>query len=313
MSDKATILEINSYEQHTKNEVIAFSKPYFNGIFVMSCEYASLLKRPPYYGDTMTMRAWDFLKIPMGAMGTLPLHTWQNGYKYVYNYTSKTFDVYDDSGNNIDHRDNVLTIGDMHIDFTIYRSHEFIIYYDVTGENSDFFLIGKTVKKKYGDSPTYNYGSFKDYLYSDIKYPETEYVDRISACDIDDYVRINIAPDRKSYKLVPKPLGVDITKYNVTHSPKVYNSSYELTDVKFIKPEYKATFIKYSLLFALMSRCVYPSLYGLERADETHNNRPVYEPWLIWGVFKFLFLHREEASSDSYEIEVFDLSPNWAY
>jgi len=37
------------------------------------------------------------------------------------------------------------------------------------------------------------------------------------------------------------------------------------------------------------------------------------EPWLIWGVFKFLFLHREEVDDDEYEIDVFDLSPNWSY
>ena len=31
----ATLLEFDSYEQHTNNDVIAFSKPFFNGIFVM--------------------------------------------------------------------------------------------------------------------------------------------------------------------------------------------------------------------------------------------------------------------------------------
>ena len=30
----ATLLEFDSYEQHTNNDVIAFSKPFFNGIFV---------------------------------------------------------------------------------------------------------------------------------------------------------------------------------------------------------------------------------------------------------------------------------------
>ena len=47
------------------------------------------------------------------------------------------------------------------------------------------------------------------------------------------------------------------------------------------------------------------------RPDESQVNRPVYEPWLIWGFFQFL-ANRTIDLDDFYPIPVFDLSPWWA-
>ena len=55
---------------------------------------------------------------------------------------------------------------------------------------------------------------------------------------------------------------------------------------------------------------MYPELQGMVRPQSSNNNRPVYEPWLIWGVFKFIWLHRIE-NDDDMEIDVFDLSPTY--
>ena len=64
---------------------------------------------------------------------------------------------------------------------------------------------------------------------------------------------------------------------------------------------------KYSKFYIL-----FPKYQKIVRPGESNNNRPVYEPWLIWGVLKFLWLHRSE-EEDDYGIPVFDLSPNWSY
>ena len=68
--------------------------------------------------------------------------------------------------------------------------------------------------------------------------------------------------------------------------------------------------IKKYMLYFNLSVSMYPELQGMVRPQSSNNNRPVYEPWLIWGVFKFIWLHRIE-NDDDMEIDVFDLSPTY--
>ena len=65
------------------------------------------------------------------------------------------------------------------------------------------------------------------------------------------------------------------------------------------------------MLCSEISVSVVPKYQKIVRSGEYNNNRPIYEPWLIWGVLKFLWIHRSE-EDDDYEIPVFDLSPNWS-
>ena len=69
-----------------------------------------------------------------------------------------------------------------------------------------------------------------------------------------------------------------------------------------------------------MGLTMFPMLEPILRANETQNNRPVYEPWLIWGVYKFLGNHEYGGpgypwdDEDTPDIDVLnDLSPNWSY
>lgn len=62
-------------------------------------------------------------------------------------------------------------------------------------------------------------------------------------------------------------------------------------------------------LFPDMPITLYPKYMPVERAGETHNNRPVYEPWLIWP-FGFVVTYWTY-DDDEEMIPVFDLSPRW--
>lgn len=315
-----TLLEFDSYEQHTNNDVIAFSKPYFNNIFIMDLGYVTSGRSPIYYGDTMTMRGWNTLKIPFGAIkDSEEVLTHHDGWKYIYNYHKKTFDAIDDLGNTYIHRDNIQTIGDLHIDFTIQMSHDFeIIVGTSDGTDFEFYRLAKHRKPTFGPSPVMNsntsydelYGynddpSFSNYLATDKRIAEIE----------DGYLGGELPVIRK-IDVLEKPTSVghfEISDKSITQETKVYDDSFKVFDLNFVKPRYRAQALKWSFLLPLMTRCIYPELYGVERVGETHNNRPVYEPWLIWGVFKFLFLHRETVDDDTPPIEIFDLSPNWSY
>ena len=318
----ATLLEFDSYEQHTNNDVIAFSKPFFNGIFVMDSGLVSSGISPIYYGDKMTMRGWDFLKMPLGTIkDSEEVLTHQDGWRYIYNHKKRTFDAIDNLGNTYIHRDNIQTIGDLHIDFTIQMSHDFeVIIGSLDASDFDFYRLGKRRDITFGPSPVvvgqkgydnlYDYNdvpSFSNHLTTD---------KRIDEVDDDNYAGIGIIPTTRSVDVLESTISVGHREFgnDATQETKVYDDSFKVFDLNFIKPEYRAQALKWNFLLPMMSRCIYPELYGVEGFGETHNNRPVYEPWLIWGVFKFLFLHRDDAGDDGRPpIEIFDLCPNWSY
>ena len=317
----ATLLEFDSYEQHTNNDVIAFSKPFFNGIFVMDSGLVSSGISPIYYGDKMTMRGWDFLKMPLGIIkDSEEVLTHQDGWRYIYNHKKRTFDAIDNLGNTYIHRDNIQTIGDLHIDFTIQMSHDFeVIIGSLDASDFDFYRLGKCRKITFGPSPVvvgqkgydnlYGYNdvpSFSNHLTTDKRIDEVD----------DNYAGIGIIPTTRSVDILESTISVGHREFgnDATQETKVYDASFKVFDLNFIKPEYRAQALKWNFLLPMMSRCIYPELYGVEGFGETHNNRPVYEPWLIWGVFKFLFLHRDGAGDDGRPpIEIFDLAPNWSY
>lgn len=66
------------------------------------------------------------------------------------------------------------------------------------------------------------------------------------------------------------------------------------------------------LLYMQLTIGMYPDLMPIERYDETQNNRPIYEPWLIWGFYKFVWLKHTEDDDDTITIPLFDLSPVFA-
>lgn len=66
------------------------------------------------------------------------------------------------------------------------------------------------------------------------------------------------------------------------------------------------------LLYMQLAIGMYPELMPVERYDETQNNRPIYEPWLIWGFYNFVWSKHSEDDDDTITIPLFDLSPMFA-
>ena len=56
---------------------------------------------------------------------------------------------------------------------------------------------------------------------------------------------------------------------------------------------------------------MYPELQGMVRPQSSNNNRPVYEPWLIWGVLKYIWLHRIENDDFSQPRALFELMSDY--
>lgn len=78
-----------------------------------------------------------------------------------------------------------------------------------------------------------------------------------------------------------------------------------LSDVK------KITKTDFDILLPKFSVMLYPALLSIQRKDETINNRPVYEPWMLYLIDFVYIKSSEDIIDDPIIIKIFDLSPNW--
>lgn len=332
----AIILEISDNLSPAKGTVLDFPVPFANGIVLMSCEYASLGGNIMYYGDEMSFNTWEILHLPIGTRTDSDvIWTLHDGYSYIYYYSQAKFKIYDTTGQEIYSRNNIASIADLHIDFTVHKSHQFIVKIEQDANTTSFLLPAKAVKKLYGESPIFGIldGTVGDNL---VKY-HGEFIWNYHIFESSGlfnshesyktYVRHRINTIKKLAPIFgTNSVGFPTVKNtNSVYSIDGYNYYSKFTDsagnviddTKIITPDvvirkYNIKFVLSSMLCSEISVSVVPKYQKIVRPGESNNNRPVYEPWLIWGVLKFLWLHRSE-EDDDYEIPVFDLSPNWSY
>ena len=296
---------------------LEFKRPVDDGIRIMSANYLMGAKSK-YYGDEITLGFWNLLKLPFGSTPSPsnPL-TLQAGYRYVYNHMRRTFDVYDSSETNILHKDNISTIVDLNIDFTIHKSNQFEIIVDEDMNGSRFIFPVRLVKDpltmmiedcaKMGVDNSYTY-------YGN---PILEFPEYIAYLDIYGNVASILlepppitSPDRgsaiKGALSYFKDIFFDRNRptnyfYMTGFSPEVFVKLLQMFKLKKLEGE---------LLLPWLSTSMYPDLMPVQRTGETRNNRPVYEPWMIWGFLVFV-VNRSLDDEDDLGLPLFDLSPRF--
>lgn len=333
----ATILDITSNISPVFDESLGFALPFANSIYIMSSEHMALDGLGLFYGDEMTFQFWSMLHMPIGTKtDTNKIWTLQTGYKYIFYFTQSKFRIYNAQGTLVHSNNNIKTIADLHIDFTIHKSHQFVISLDADDDRARFIFPIKAVKKVYQPSPVFGItdGAISDTL-------EKHRGEHINKYEM--FESSGVSNKKEAYKTYYRkrintlkkinPLqSLNAVSYdrikntNAVYSIDGYNYFSDTSDVyndiaddnpKLINPDfvsrlYKIRFLLSSPLIPNLSISLFPQLQRIIRPGESHNNRPVYEPWLIWGVFKFIWLKRTDPG-DAFEIDVFDLSPNWSY
>lgn len=322
----ATIL--NCYPLNASNiTTLEFSVPWDNGIRILAPEYCTLDLRYPYYGDTVNLKFWQLLGLTFGAAlppPSVPL-TLQAGYIYTYNHSKREFDAYDATGTNFVHITGITSMADMNIDFTIYKSHQFQIFVDSNElKGSPFIFPAHWVKKKL---PALEQADIIGGVQNNIILDRADIKHRFDIqylADIEDNSYSNAL--EYSFKLLKgeiyKSHGYGLLGYfwDLDWSKNLpSNDVYVPTEIVPINPEEDpnkramlATLLTFDFLLPMFSLNLYPDLMPVVKDGETQNNRPVYEPWLIWGFLKFLYNHRTSDFEDDFEIPIFDLSPSWS-
>lgn len=256
-----------------------------------------------YFGDTLT---WDELSsagVTWGNSTTLKYAELKDGWLYEYEANGKIFTVTDDKGIVI--KESVTTLSNLGICLDIMSSHQFTIYFSAYFIN-DAFLIAWKYKN---GSNNYD-GCRKTILNENIK---LAYVDKYFTDDLLHWKcnRVtncsdNISPNLKN-KLIQALLSP--TKQPSILRPKnrvlLTNGDYSelmiTIDTSSIPAESnkKRNAIIDVVMADLFMIAYFASLMNM--------SKPVYEPWMLFGMWKWL------CSSDPVlSIEkIFDLSPRW--
>ena len=330
---------------------LQFSVPFFNGIRILSADSLLWNIRPPYYGDQVNIDFYRWLGVDIGE-DSQPTWTRTDGYKYVYNMTTRVFMVYDPSGTRIHVKSNITSMGDMGITFEIYKSHQFIIIQDEIDDALPFLIPVDLMWKIWAtgvvediDRGILNYypaDKSRPYAEDDVDNPfvDTHYIEgylltqffswhwsknlKLDGVPIEDY-RVLTKPDIDFKGRGHDPLKIcddfELLSYSITkHYTSIWPPGFDPEDPE--DPgtwppvhkidEWRGTLLDISYLLPSYTISLYPELMPIKRSDETINNRAVYEPWMIWGI-RFMAYHFNPMEPEDHEVYAFDLSPNYGF
>ena len=303
--------------------VDTFTRP-INSIRLIDANAVVLKLKPFYYGDEVDMFFWKRLKINLGDFATTNtlIHK-QSGFTYNY-YRDRNKFVIIDNNNNIVLEKKVYKLSELCIDFDIYTSHQFIIHLDGSNGGWVYFylpvLMRNFSQKCNSFNTSYLKGIGENYIPptpidptapTDPTSPDYyNPIGKLGDClDIERFIL-----EREFAKLeLNKFEGInyhDITKEMVAEYP-FYCDGFNFTQTQIQKIYQNATMFETLFILPLFSLSLFPALLPIDKEDETRNNRPVYEPFMIWGYFEFIRNKAVFDKIDRYAVDVFDLSPNW--
>lgn len=315
----ATILDINYITQPTNDTTLGFSVPYFNNIMLISSEFASSNGLKVYYGDEMTFDIWEHLSMVIyDIFDTDTIYTMHEGWLYKYYYNKKEFIIYDENRNIVEHKYNVYTVSDLHIDFSVISNHAFEVIIENVTPESLFLIPTKLKKKTFGDNCVIKVPrNIVNNTYKILEDVSNVNNKRINPAHKASYIKYII---QKIYDVyyTDKHFGTIPISYLVHKNNNVYSANYNTEFAIHVPKEFIIRELEVSLLFSVFNRTMHPYYEPIERLGETHNNRPVYEPWLICNLFAKLFESAnggfDDEEIDDYPVPTLDfISPNWSY
>ena len=289
-----------------------------------------------------------------GIYGLMP------DWKYYYYADDNRFLIIDEYNNKVVEKLDVTDISEFPIDFTVVTSHQFEVI--VTGgKEIEFFVTPKLIKKIYGECPIFNNGNFigiNNLYSSNLIKDSNSFSQRIANVSSNPNLNYYLTClweifNYTGFEDVQGQIGCDFVKRcSYIDSNALIAKSFVVnpdrdiecgpTDGGFypgggddpggddpggastVPRNFKVTMLRWKIVLCIMGLTMYPDLEPILRSGETQNNRPVYEPWFIWGVFKFISVHfydedggGEDPSGgdndDDPKLDILSLSPNWSY
>lgn len=317
----SVILDISSTIQ--PRELWKTSAPYFNGIRIIHGDSLGSDLHGIYYGDEINLLFWKQLNMTMNSGRTYPsIYTLHTGYKYIYYVAYRKFIIYDENSN-IVFENNVTSINDLNIDFSVHKSHQFEVHVSLFGDIFRFYKIARWLKKDSGGVDAYTAGKgvnnicapdrVRPYLPTDSDNPtwNIKYIENIDEGEkiiIDDTLKVKEPETSEGFMLS----GINYEGLKINNN--FYHTTGDIDKTGTLTVwEHDGKMLTYSILLPLLSVSLFPELLPIINHGEVLNNRPLYEPWLIWGIYGIISSKiTTDIDTEDFEVFPFDLSPWWA-
>lgn len=259
--------------------------------------------KPPsqyaFRGDQLTRGTVEFLGLVWGDSTELVYASLQPEWKYEWDLNVRSFTVTTEEGQTIIHND-ISTVTGLGVSWEIFTSAQFWIYFDPNnGPIEEIFLIGTRLpinheaeRKLFGHMVIdYLLGvqhAVFDFLSDsnpehDITYGSTE-ISPVTLFGIENYPDILLAYTNEINFMNSYP--VDLCRGEDPHAG----------ERSIIEHQGYAHTITYLMIRMFAVRLLSPL-----------NSKIVYEPWMLWEMFKWLYVRPNAGARD----KIFDLSPWW--
>lgn len=288
-------------------------------------------------GCDMNINDWSIYKIELGSSDTSNAFHYNENYIYTWNTITNEFSIVDKTtGDYVFNKKDCHTLSDLDIDLDIVSSCNFILIVEdkrvesgiITAKRQNIVMHTVPEKYSYGVDNSYYADRVRPYkkddpdnptnnIYNIMSLPKTEAVFTIETTkpnigdgSDDDNDRMKLIMDNVFNKYVQTtyvPPTNTMLPNNYLYLPNKYTP---FTSVD-TKKKLRATQIKLTFTLAELSICLYHMLLPIQRAGETINNRPVYEPWLVWGFYKLIYSKGTIAEDVPIIYPIFDLSPTY--
>lgn len=272
-------------------------------------------------GCDMNINDWSIYRVELGGSDTSNAFHYNENYIYTWNTITNEFSIMDKTtGEYVFNKKDCHTLSDLDIDLDIVSSCNFILIVEDKRVESGIITVKRQNVVMHTVPEKYSYGVDNSY-----------YADRVRPYKKDDPDN----PTNNIYYIMGLPKTEEVftneqhtetTKSNIgdgyvqttyiqptnTMLPNNYlylPNKYTPFTIVDTKKKLRATQIKLTFTLAELSICLYHMLLPIQRAGETINNRPVYEPWLVWGFYKLIYSKGTTAEDIPIIYPIFDLSP----
>ena len=291
-------------------------------------------------GCDMNINDWGIYKIELGSSDTSNAFHYNENYIYTWNTITNEFSIMDKTtGDYVFNKKDCHTFSDLDIDLDIASSCNFILIVEdkhvesgiITAKRQNVVMYAVPEKYSYGVDNSYYADRVRPYNKDDADNPTHNTYNVMSLVDTEgafteeqstEHTSSNIenggsesSEDRmglimdnvfnKYAQTTYMPPTTKMLPNNYVYLPNKY-TPFTIVDTK---KKLRATQIKLTFTLAELSICLYNMLLSIQRPEETINNRPIYEPWLVWGFYKLIYSKGTIAEDVPIIYPIFDLSP----
>lgn len=296
---------------------IEVCSPYFTDVRIINADSLDSSISGIYYGDEVNLLFWEQLNLDFGSDATYDTtYHLVSGYTYTYYVVNKEFIIKDPSNGVIFSNSNIKSIADFCVDFEVFSSHQLIINVSSFSYMFRFYKIAKLIRAPIPGIPSTTDGEIKHMVIGgdgDSSEPIPWTLKYLAYTD-NFVIQKGTVTSLVARKYLLDSFVFDGFNYNKLYpNNDFYTDTYEFEKIaKLVDKQYISTMMMYSLLLPNLSKSIYPALQPINGTMDTNNNKPLYYPWLIWGIYEILINYKSGDDIDpSFEIIPFDLSPNW--